>query len=148
MNHHLVILKKVYLDRVLDGSKTTECRLSRDRRLPFGHVAVGDILWFKQSSGLVHAKAVAHHVEYFHPLGPSRLLALRARYERSLRADTPFFREHGHAQFATIVCFGRASYFAPFPIRKTNRQGWVVLPAPPTPKMLITARLCRRAAET
>ena len=44
MNHHLVIFKKAYLDLILQGKKTVECRLSQYKRPPFNAVASGDTL--------------------------------------------------------------------------------------------------------
>ena len=52
---HLVILKKPYLNMILEGKKRIELRLHKTRRPAFGHVFAGDRLFLKASSGPVCA---------------------------------------------------------------------------------------------
>lgn len=131
MNHHLVIIKKVYLDSVLQGQKTTECRLSRTRRPPFGAVRVGDTLWLKQSGGQILATAKVGRVEFLHPLTPTRLAALQAGYADSLRVGKGFFDSYRRARFATLIWLSRIRRVEPLPYEKRSRCAWVVLAGPP-----------------
>lgn len=131
MTHHLVILKKIYLDRIIRGSKTTECRLSRTRRPPFGHVAHGDTLWLKQSGGLVLAKAKVCRVEFFAPLEPSRLAKLKRQFADTLQAEPSFFDNYLNAKYATVIRLGPICRISPLRIAKANRCAWVVLPESP-----------------
>lgn len=133
MTHHLVVLKKQYVDRVLRGHKTMECRLSRNRRPPFGVVDVGDLLWLKQSSGPVTATATVGRVEYFHPLAEAKLANLRRRYGKSLQADAAFFDSHQQARYATFIRLSRVRRIEPFRLKKNDRHAWVVLSTPPVP---------------
>lgn len=132
MSHHLVILKKLYLDRILSGRKTVECRVSRIRRPPFAVVSPGDTLWLKQSGGLVVATASVHRVEFVHPLAESELAVLRDRYRNSLQADQAFFDDQLEAKYATFVQFSHVRRLEPFRIRKPSRHARLVLQAPPT----------------
>ncbi|MCH7596250.1 MAG: ASCH domain-containing protein [Planctomycetes bacterium] len=132
MAHHLVILHKPYLDAILKGTKTTECRLSQTRRVPFGSVRKGDILWFKQSGGPIRARARAGNVTFLHPLGGPEMAALQKRYHRSLRAEPAFFERHKNARFATLIRLKQVRPIEPIRFRKSNRLGWVVLPESPT----------------
>ena len=130
MIHHLVILKKHYLFRVLRGYKTVECRLSRHKRPPFGVVTVGDTLWLKQSGGPVTATATVARVEYAHPLTIARLTLLRLRYGESIQADSDFFDGWRQARYATIIHLGNVRRIDPFRLKKNDRRAWVPLAGP------------------
>lgn len=130
MRHHLAILKKAYLAKILNGSKTAECRLSRTRRAPYKAVDVGDRLWLKVSGGAVVATAVVRAVRFFHPLGPASLTQLRKRYAKCVRADRGFFSRHERARYGTLIHLGHVQAIEPFTIAKSDRRAWVVLPGP------------------
>lgn len=128
MAHHLVILKSTYLQRILQGRKTTECRLSRTRRPPFGLVDVGDTLWLKRSGGPVVAKAEVRQVEFIHPLGPKRLTELRSRYHHAICADPDFFNDRAEqARFATLIQLAKVREIEPISLAKSDRNAWVLL---------------------
>ncbi len=130
VSHHLVILHKIYLDRILRGRKTLECRLSRTRRPPFGAVSPGDTLWLKQSGGPVVATATVRRVTFIHPLQEADLANLRTRYADALQAHASFYTERQDARFATLIRLSRVRRIPPFDVQKSNRNGWVVLAGP------------------
>ena len=74
-NYHLVILKKPYLEAILDGRKTIESRFARTRHAPFGQVCNGDKLFLKVSSGPVCATATVSKVRNFQDLTPKQVIA-------------------------------------------------------------------------
>ena len=59
---HLAILKRAYLNLILAGEKTIECRLTRMAKPPFGVVKKGQRIYLKESSGPVRAVARAGKV--------------------------------------------------------------------------------------
>ena len=130
LSHHLVILHKIYLDHILRGRKTVECRLSRTRRPPFGVVSPGDTMWLKQSGGLVVATATVCRVTFIHPLKEAELARLQARYAEALHVDASFFTQRRHARFATLIRLGRVRHIPPLRVRKSNGNGWIVLGGP------------------
>lgn len=73
-NYHLAILKKEYLDKILDGSKKVELRLTKTAVPPFGCTAVGDILFLKESSGPVRAIAESPLLKNLTTLHPQKSL--------------------------------------------------------------------------
>ena len=79
-NYHLAILKKPYLDMILDGRKQIESRFSKVRGPAFGRVFVGDRLFLKVSSGPVCATAKVAAVENFDGLTPQRMVEIREKY--------------------------------------------------------------------
>ena len=72
-NYHLVILKKPYLDAILDGRKLIESRFSKTKRNAFGRVLPGDILLLKQSSGPVCGMATVETVKNFENLTAEKI---------------------------------------------------------------------------
>ena len=133
MSHHLAILKNAYLRRILDGSKTIECRLSRTCRPPFGCVHIGDTIWFKLSGGSVLAKARVSYVEFFHPLEPEQFSDLRNRYGSSLLVDRSFLANHTEARYATFTHLRHVRPCKAYRVIKPDRHAWVVLPRPLIP---------------
>ena len=133
MTHHLVILKRDYLNRILRGHKTVECRFSRTRRPPFGAVAIGDVLWLKQSGGPIKATTTVRRVEFLHPVAQTVLRQTRRHYGESLQADQTFFENHRQANYATFIQLGDVRHIEPFQVAKNDRHAWVVLAKPPVP---------------
>ncbi|MHC4423614.1 MAG: ASCH domain-containing protein [Planctomycetota bacterium] len=79
-NYHLVILKKPYLEAILDGGKTVESRFTKTKRPYFGRVLPGDKLFLKESSGPVCATAKATAVKNFENLTPGKIIAIKQQY--------------------------------------------------------------------
>lgn len=131
VRHHLVVLKKLHLRRILCGEKNFEFRLSHTRRPPFGKVSVGDILWLKESGGPVHGNAPTVEVVSIHPFLPTHIASLAARYQRAASLERSYIEQHAQARFATIIRFGRVERIDPLYIPKSNRHAWVVLSRPP-----------------
>ncbi len=131
MTHHLVILKRQYLDLVLDGTKTLECRLSRTRRLPFGAVRPGDRLWLKRSAGPIVAKARAESAESIELNGARSLEMIESRYRVELGVDTEFFNERADTRYVTLIRFDRVRRIPALRIEKRDRHAWIILSGPP-----------------
>ena len=87
MNHHLVILKKPYLEAIWAGGKTLELRLTRARRPVSGRVSPGDRLLLKASGGPVCGLATVEAVEHYEDLTPERIVEIRRRYGNRIGGD-------------------------------------------------------------
>lgn len=48
---HLAVMAEPYLTRILQGEKTLESRLSRNRIPPYGRLDVGDVVLMKKPAG-------------------------------------------------------------------------------------------------
>src|SRR3989338_7399050 len=102
-NSHLVILKKQYLDKILDGSKTIESRLTRGKCPPFDCVLAGDVLFFKESAGMVVAKAQAAAVKKFSNLTPAAIAKLKTEYNDRICGDDEYWQLKADSKYATLV---------------------------------------------
>lgn len=68
--HHVAIMKKSWelIPKILDGRKKIESRWSINRCAPWGRVATGDVVYFKNSGEPVTAKAEVSKVISFENL--------------------------------------------------------------------------------
>ena len=127
MNHHLVILKKPYLDAILDGRKQIESRFSRTKRPAFGRVSAGDRLFLKLSSGPVCAIATVAKVKNIENLTPKRILELKQQYNRHILAPDEYWRSKTDSRFGCLVWLRDVRPIEPVRIQKKDWRAWVVL---------------------
>ena len=126
-NYHLVILKKPYLDAILEGQKQIESRFTRTRRYAFGRVLPGDKLFLKVSSGPVCATATAAAVKNFENLTSKQILELKQRYNHCIGGSEEYWRSKMRCRFGFLVWLKDVKPIAPVRIRKKDWPAWVVL---------------------
>ena len=129
-NSHLVILKKFYLDKILDGSKKVESRLIRSKVPPYDAVAVGDRLFLKESCGPVCAVAQAAGVRQFSNLTPSKISELKAKYNHSILGAEDYWCLKSDCKFAVLIRLKNVIKIKPVRINKKDWRAWVVLKHP------------------
>ncbi len=127
MNNHLVILKKPYLDAILDGRKQVESRFSKARRPAFGRVLVGDRLFLKVSSGPVCATATVAAVESFEDLTPRKIIELKQQYNRFILGGDEYWRSKRDSKFGFLAWIEDVRQIEPVRINKKDWRAWVVL---------------------
>lgn len=126
-NYHLAILKKPYLDLILEGRKTVESRFLKTRKEPFGQVRAGDVLFLKESSGPVCGKAVVSAVKSYENLMPARMDELKRRYNYLICGDDEYWKKKNDCGFGVLVWLCNAERIEPVWISKKDWRGWVVL---------------------
>lgn len=127
VNHHLVILKKPYLEAILAGRKRIESRFTRTRRSPFGEVRPGDKLFLKKSSGPVCAVATVTAVKNFENLTPKRIIELKEQYNHYIRGDDEYWQSKMDCRFGFLVWLKDVRAVEPVRIRKKDWRAWIVL---------------------
>jgi len=138
--HHLVVLHSQYLDRMLDGRKRIECRLSKIRKPPFECVSPGDLLWFKPPSQPIRAFAVAGRCEFREIHEPDTMATMLARYENDICADPGFFADApSWARFASLIWIQSVAAIRPMRIQKSDQRAWVALGQMPYPGMRLAS---------
>jgi len=126
-NYHLVILKKPYLEKILEGSKKVELRLTKTKHHGFGKVSVGDELFLKESSGFVCAKASVEKVKNFENLTPEKILELKQQYNHLVGGDNEHWLSKMDSKFAFLVWLKDVKAIDPVKINKKDWRAWVVL---------------------
>lgn len=129
-NFHLVILKKYYLDKILDGSKQIEMRLTRYAGPPFNSVCSGDTLFLKESSGPVCAVAQVSAVEQVINLNPAKIAQLKAQYNHLILGSDEFWTLKSDCKFAVLCRLKNVRTISPIRIYKKDWRAWVVLKEP------------------
>ena len=133
MKHHLAILQRVYVDQIVAGKKTVECRLGHGGHLPHGAVHPGDLVWLKEVSGPVRAVVKVMDVKTI-PLGSAEAITrLRREWNDRILAPSEFWQARREARVATLIVLGDLCAFKPFRVVKTDRRAWVALCHPPVP---------------
>lgn len=100
---HVAVLLKPYLDAVLDGRKTVECRLTIYPRVPYDAIEVGELIYFKQSSGPYRATAQAEHVIFEKDLTPKRVAQLQHDYNDLVCGEPRYWNAKRNSRYATFI---------------------------------------------
>jgi len=127
MNHHLAILKRLYLDAVLEGRKQIESRFSTTKRPVFGRVLPGDTLFLKLSAGPVCATATIAAVEDFDDLTPQKMLQLKLLHNRYILGTDEYWQSKSDSKFGLLVWLKDVRPIEPVRIQKKDWRAWVVL---------------------
>ena len=126
-NYHLVILKKPYLDAILDGRKHIESRFTLTNRDGFGRVSAGDTLFLKESSGPVCATAMVKTVRNFENLTPERIIEIKQKYNHRILGNNEYWQSKNDCRFGFLVWLGDVKPIEPVRINKKDWRAWVVL---------------------
>ena len=136
---HLAIFTQPLLDLILDGHKTIETRISKIKIPPYKVVAVGDHVIMKQSGGPIKGVFEVAKVKTFHSESylDSKLfesiceaVGLKIFGQRdvmNMYCNT-LKKKWCESKYATIMHVQNVRrYDNIIPIKKKNRQAWVVL---------------------
>ena len=126
-NCHLVILKKPYLEAILDGRKQIESRFTKTRRSLFWRVLPGDKLFLKESSGPVCAVATAGAVKTFESLTPKQIIKIKQQYNHYIRGSNEYWRSKTDCAVGFLVWLEDVRAIEPVRIGKKDWRAWVVL---------------------
>jgi len=126
-NYHLVILKKPYLDAILQGRKKIESRFTRAKGHGFGRVFPGDKLFLKLSSGPVCATATVAAVKNLQNLTPEQILEIKNRYNQHIAGDEKYWHSKMDCRFGFLVWLKDVETTKPVWINKKDWRAWVVL---------------------
>lgn len=128
-NYHLVVLKKPYLDAILQGKKRIESRFTRSKRFFFGRVLPGDRLFLKLSSGPVCATANVGAAKHFENLTGRRIFEIKQQYNDHIKGTDEYWRSKMSCRFGLLVWLRDVERVEPVRIGKKDWRAWVVLTA-------------------
>jgi len=137
MRHHLAILSPGWIELILDGSKTIESRFTKVRCAPFGKVHEGDIVYLKESGGLVKGMFTVAKVETYENLTDAQICDLFYKeYREQIFSDLSALmrcppEKWLTAKHATLIHIEDPVQFdKPLTFPKRDPRAWVVLEAP------------------
>lgn len=126
-NYHLAILKKTYLDAILEGRKPVESRFTLTKRAPFGNIFKGDKVFLKQSSGPVCAIAIVSAVKSFPNLTPQKVLEIKTQYNYLILGNDEHWQHFAQCNFGLLIWLTDVKSIEPIEIDKKDWRAWVVL---------------------
>lgn len=127
VKYHLVILKKPYLDWIIEGKKTIESRFTKTRREPFGRIGIGDKLFLKESSGFVCATAEVSAVESFENVTQEIMQAIKKKYNSAILGSDEYWESKMDCKYGVLVWVRDVRKMRPVRINKKDWRAWVVL---------------------
>jgi hypothetical protein len=145
---HVAIMKRPYLQAILDGRKTMESRLTVRPLAPYRAIQPGERMFFKVSAGPFLATAVAGPVHFFEQLTPAKVVELKRRFNDRVLGDEQFWQGKRDSRFATFVELERVQPIGRGPVMEPSRgPAWFVLPdeAAPSPPAMFEVTLTQGA---
>lgn len=100
---HVAIVRERFARAMLEGTKTVECRLSTQRRAPFGSVSQGDTIYFRVAGGGYALRAMVGEVRSFDSLTPEGVATLRRTYDALVQGGHDFWHAKRGSRYATLV---------------------------------------------
>jgi len=129
---HVVYLdaKAKELEILLSGKKTMIVRGATGRKLPYGRVSSGDVLYFinNNAEGVVKAKAKAKRVINSDRMSKEESVALVEGYQDKLQLTVKQFKRWAGKRYIVLIEVEEVEQLAPFPIDKSeygNMDDWL-----------------------
>lgn len=134
MQYHLAILIQPWLNLILEGKKTIESRFTKIRCAPYGKINTGDVVYLKESGGLVKGQFTAAEVKTYTDLTSEILHKINRRYHRYIFVDPQFqefWEKWSASKYATLIHVDNViAYKNSFPFPKKDARAWIVLDKP------------------
>lgn len=140
---HLAVMRQPHLDRLLTREKRVECRLSRRKTAPFGLVRAGDLLWFKEVSGPVVARAFVRRVWCIELANRAHKREVVERFGEGVGSRAWLARAIRSARYASFAEVGRVERIDWLWLDKRDRRGWVALAGGLEDAFRVTIAACR-----
>lgn len=126
---HVAIVLPRCLDRILSGEKTIESRLSLTRREPFGRIAAGDTIYFKERGGPYRAMVIVGGVRSFEGLLPRDIEGLAAEFESRVHGGSGYWSAKRSARYGTLIELTHVQAVRQGPKWVSNGSAWRTFPS-------------------
>ena len=131
---HVVYLdaKANEMDSLLEGKKTMIIRGATGRKMPYGRVNGGDVLYFinNNAEGVIKAKAKAKKVINSEKMSKEESVALVEGYLDKLRLTDTQFKRWAGKRYIVLIEVEKVEQLVPFPIDKRdygNMDDWLLV---------------------
>ena len=129
---HLVYLdaKAKEMEVLLSGKKTMIIRGATGRKMPYGRVSSGDVLYFinNNAEGVVKAKAKAKRVINSEKMSKEQSVAMVEEYQDQLKLTASQFKRWAGKRYLVLIEVEEAEQLKPFPIDRSeygNMDDWL-----------------------
>jgi ASC-1-like (ASCH) protein len=125
MSDHLAIMRNPWFKWVELGVKTIESRVSQKCSVPYGHIKIGDIIYFKQSGDfVVNFRAKVTRVEFYH--GSIAIQQKLKMWASQICIDEKYIESKQKAEYCTLMWLDRIEFLTePHPFRQKGQRAWI-----------------------
>ena len=123
---HIAYMKKSFgfLPKIISGKKTIESRWYATKRAPWGTIAKGDTVYFKNAGEPVTVRAKVSHVISFSDLTPRTIRSIINQYGTAIgieeKNQRAFFASVKNKNYCVLVFLKKPKSIRPFTIDKTG----------------------------
>jgi len=127
----------VYLDRkanelnnLISGKKTMIIRGAAGRKMPYGRVNVGDVLYLLENdgTGMIKAKVEVNYVLNSEKMDPDQSIALVDEHQDQLQLPTAQMNRWAGKRYLVLIGISKLESLEPFSIDKSeygNMDDWL-----------------------
>lgn len=125
---HLAILSKQskLLAKILSGQKTIESRWYKFKKTPYKKIAVGDVIYFKESGEAVTTKANVGEVLFFEGLNENKIKNILQQYSSQLGISLSYLEKVKDKKLCTLIFLEKVERVEPFEV---NKKGYGLMAA-------------------
>lgn len=131
---HVVYLdaKAQEMETLLSRKKTMIIRGATGRKMPYGRVKSGDLLYFinNNAEGVIKAKAKVKNVINSEKMAKEESIALVEEYQDQLQLTTKQFKRWAGKRYIVLIEVQDVEQLMPFPIDKSdygNMDDWLLV---------------------
>lgn len=134
---HVAIMRRKwkFVEKILSGEKTIESRWYMKRSVPWEKITAGDTVYFKETGGLVTAKASVQKVVVYEELSPKKVSEILVRYSLKIgipAKDQPaFLKMFRDKKYCLLMFLTGPKPVKPFAIDKKGfgaMNAWITVP--------------------
>lgn len=124
---HLAVCREPYIQYMINGSKTIESRITKNKIVPYGKVKKGDIVILKRSSGPVLAIFTVKNVICYDSTSFS-LNTIRNNYQEELQIHDEWWELKRDSRFASLIWIEEIVALNAIDVAiQKNRQSWIII---------------------
>lgn len=132
---HLAIMKKSWklTRKILSGEKKIESRWYKSKRMPFGKIKKGEVIYFKDTGEPVTMKAEVEKVLQFADLTPDKVKDILEKYEKGIRIENiaESIERYKNKKYCLLIFLKKPQKIVPFRISKKGfgmMSAWITVP--------------------
>ena len=124
---HIAILRQPFFNMILSGEKTIESRWSLSRIAPFERVKAGDVIWLKETSKDITARAIVKKVKFYN-LTKNKADEIKKKYGKEIGTDKfEDWERYRNKKYLTLIWLKDVQKIEPITAPKSHGAGWLII---------------------
>jgi|SRR3989344_1535521 len=120
MRKHIAVFKKIEIEKLLGGEKTSDLRSSKKKIDPYLQLSKGDLVYIKEDRGEVIGQFIVKKAIFFEGVDQETITLLKEKYGLEVKESN---------QYLTLIFIEKLEQFitSPIEIDKRNKKPWIIL---------------------